>query len=470
MFERWKAFKRISYYGFPVGMEQKKAPGPKNRGIALLIALMAIMLMVGVVADMIVTSTVNIELAIASRDRIRAEYLAKSGFNFAVFILSISWGYDLFLAQSTTPAIMKKDLSDDSKSLWAIANKLPPIGALTVELLKTKKDSFEKTSGKSSEASSSADKSKNPFDNMTLALGQKTAEDEQDDDDPFKLKGMMNEEVAEEMKLFEDSFSLKIIDEASKINVNECALTRCTEIIQMLTALFSCPAEKAFLESKNLTPEQLAYRIKDYISNSTSTSPESGFGDKNIPYQEANPPYTVKGVSFDSVDELHLVAGWDDELHKVFAPYLTVYPFPTTTKTQFNSPININTVKPELLSCLIPDSRTPACAESFAQKIFEIKKENTVVFKESIKSTLGDLTCLGSAQGEQTDASGQKIDPTTWFDKKSSVFRIVIDSMTGKQSRKLISVVRRIMPQDKSNQRDQQPVKRSYQILHWKML
>jgi type II secretory pathway component PulK len=403
--------------------------------VALLIALMTIMMMVGLVADMIVTSSVNIEMATASRDRIRTEYLTKSGFNFAVYMLTMSWGIDLF--QSTAPKPLHKDLSDDGKSLWSMVNKLPPMGAVMVELL---------NSGKKEDKE----------------------DDDDEDDDPFKLRGMMNEGIAEKMKLFEDMFSIKISDEASKININKCSEGRCDETIKMLMALFSCPAEKSFLESKKIEPEQMAYRIKDFISNSSITSSESGFSDKNSPYQEFTPSYHVKEAPFDTIDELKLVAGWDDEIHTIFAPYLTVYPYPTAG-TKDDTRINVNTVAPELLSCLIPESRSQGCAESYAQKMYKIKKDNAVVFQKDIKETLSGLACLGKDTSSDS-SSDQRSKPEDWFDQKSNVFRIEVNASTGRQDRKLIAVVRRVLPQEKNKQREQLPVKRAYQILHWKLL
>ncbi len=287
-----------------------------------------------------------------------------------------------------------------------------------------------------------------------------------DEDDPFKLRSVFSDKIGETIKLFESSFSAKITDEAGKININECYKGRCEELLQMLTALFSCPAENAFLESKNIKPVELAYRIRDFISEANGTSPESGLSDKNSPYQEQVPPYSTKGLPFDTIAELKLVAGWDDDLHAVFAPYLTVYPYPVAN-TQLKAPININAIKPELLSCLVPDARSPSCAESFALKMNKIKKDNTPVFATSIKNTLTTLACYNS---QPSTSGGPTINPETWFDQKSNVFRIEVEAITGDQDRKLIAVVRRIMPQEKTNGRDQQNMKRSYQILHWKLL
>ncbi len=420
-FKKWNI---RTYYGFPLSIESKIPESKQGQsGIALLIAIMTIMLMVALVADMIVTSSVSIQMAVASRDRIRAEYNAKSGFNLALFILSMSWGYDLFMAGPSSP--MKKPLSDDSSSLWALTNKLPPFGSTALEMLKTMKS---------------------------------------DDDDPFKLRSLMSEQVAETMKLFDSSFSAKISDEAAKVNINACYAGRCQDTINMLTALFSCPAEKAFLESKNLKPEEMAYRIRDYISSVAETSPESGFSDKNQPYMDKTPPYSIKGLPFDTVDELKLVAGWDDDLHKVFAPYLTVYPYPIAG-TPLKAPINLNTTPTELIGCLVPEAREANCEQGFAIKLAKLKKDSKPVVSGSAGETLNSLACLNGKKYESEEK-----DPKTWFDQKSNVFRIEVSGLTGLQERTITGVVRRIMPQDKSNGREQQRIKRSYQILHWKML
>ncbi len=429
MFEKLK--KRLktlqTHCGFPLAIGEEPHQTTRRRGVALLIAIMTIMLMVSMATDLIIASTVSIQLAASSRDRIRAEYLSKSGFNLSLFLLSVSWAYDLFLTQPSSP--MKQPLNDSAKSIWNLINKLPPIGSKALELAKLAKD---------------------------------------DADDPFKLRSLFSEKVGTLMSLFEDSFSMNVQDEASKINVNECYQGRCTEAIQKLTALFSCPAEKAFLESKNIDPNQLAYRIKDFISNSDATSSESGFGDKNGPYSSQTPPYGVKKLPFDSVDELKLIAGWDDEIHAVFAPYLTVFPYPVPEVMEMKAPININTVSPELLGCLIPEARSQACSDTYMVKMHKIIEDKGVVAEknEDIKSKLNSLTCYTGPTGQ--DDQDRK--PETWFAVNSSVFRIEVIGQIGNLERKLTAVVRRILPQEKTGGRSQQRVKRSYQILYWNLI
>ena len=127
------------------------------------------------------------------------------------------------------------------------------------------------------------------------------------------------------MALFEDQFSIQIKDEQAKININDCSQGFCLETIQQLIALFSCPGEKKFLSDKGLTPKELAYRIKDFISQSHQTSEESGYNDKNDPYLKDDLNYKVKQLPFDSLEELKMVDGWDDEVHAVFSPYLLCF-------------------------------------------------------------------------------------------------------------------------------------------------
>lgn len=420
----WRT-KLKTFWAFPLSsapLEQSEAH-KRQSGVSLLIALLTIVMMVGLVSDLIINSTVSLEMAKTSRDRVKSEYLAKSGLNLALFLVSIGWGVDLY--RESAPPPMGKPLSDDRGSLWGSLNELPPVGGASVDMVMS---------------------------------GQKNG------DDPFKLRSVFSEKIANQMRLFEDQFAVRITDEGSRVNVNDCVVGKCEETIARLTAMFSCPVEKAFLESKSLTAEQLAYRIKDFITSKEGDgSPESGLGDKNAPYQNEVPSYKVKSLPFDSIDELKLVAGWDDEIHTVFSPYLTVFPIPKDGNPS-NTLINLNTVSPELLGCLVPSARSGSCAEKFTLKMNKLQKSKGPVVKKDPKETLKELACTGEGEGSD------KKNPETWFDTKSSVLRIEVQADTGSQTRSLVAVIRRIKPQEKDYGRDKQKVKRAYEILYWKLI
>lgn len=439
-----------TYWGFPVApsSDAPLSAQSQKRGVALLITLFATMLMMGIIVDLIVTSSVNASMASATRDRIKSEYMAKSGLNLGLFLLSVSWGVDLLRAQPGTPAPFGQPLSDSDESLWNTMNDLPAIGADSLAMIKA--------SGK-------------------------------DDEDPFGLKKVFSDKVGNTMALFEDNFSVKIADEGSKINLNDCREGRCEGTVKSLIALFNCPVEKAFLEAKDIRPKELAYRIKDFISSSTTASEESGYNDRNTPYQDQVPPYSAKGLPLDSLEELKLVAGVDEDVFTVFSPYLTVYPI--NRKNKKKTPINLNTVSRDLLGCLIPESQKSNCSEQFAQKFAKLKEKKTAMVKDDVRKALQSLACLNASDSGLPPPETPKLPPSTdpnaakpeggdldttkpenWFDNKSSTFRIEVKSQTGDQTRTMVAIIRRIMPKDKDGLRDKMDFKRSYEILHWKLI
>ena len=343
----------------------------------------------------------------------------------------MSWGIDLFRAQPSTPSAFKQDLVDSRDSLWNMINSVPPLGANSLEMLKL------------------------------AGEGQQ--------EDVFKITGIMNEESAQLMGLFEDQFSILIADEGHKINVNDCTVGRCEETLNSLIALFSCPAEKEFLKSKNINPQELAYRIKDFISKETST--QSGYSDKHTPYQNQNPPYKAKELSLDTVEELRMIAGWDDEVHKVFSPYLTVYPI-DNKHTKQKTLININTAPRELLACLVPQANDSGCGEKFARKMQEIDKQKMQLAKNTSEANkfIAEQMCFTKDSINDEDAKITSDNPSQWFGVRSDVFRVTIEGESGLAQTKVVAVIRRIMPKNKDNNRDKQKVKRSYEILYWHVI
>ena len=415
-----------TYFLFPLDGENSSEAKSKKKqkGISLLIAILAIALLFGLLTDMLVSSTVEMQIATSVRDEIKAEYLAKSGFNLSVFIITLDWGIALLRAQPSTPAPFGgQPLADNEQGIWNSLSQLPPVGAASVKFLSGMAKSEE---------------------------------------DPFGLKGIFSEKISKTMALFEDQFTISVQDEGAKINVNDCLQGRCESTISKLLALFNCPAEKMFLESKNVKAEELAYRIKDFISKSGQSSDQSGFSDKNTPYRDFVPKFEAKSLPFDSVDELKLVAGWDDQIHSVFAPYLTVYPI--SSKTTKPSLINLNTVKQELLSCLVPDAMEQSCRDKFLLSFSKKKANKDDIAGKDAAAGMADLTCM-----KDNPALKDYEKPGPWFTNRSSVFRVVVQADTGDQRKRLEAVLRRIMPKDADNQRSKQSVKRSYELLYYKM-
>src|SRR5262249_34594985 len=147
-----------------------------------------------------------------------------------------------------------------------------------------------------------------------LPVGGETLEMMNQFQEQFNLNAVMDSGIMDQLKQFDGQWVLNVTDESNKINVNNCANGRCEQTSLRLEALSAAPAAKQLLEAKKLTGRELAFRIKDYIySKPGGTSEASGFNDKNEPYNKRNPKQMAKQAPLDSVEELRMIEGWDQE-------------------------------------------------------------------------------------------------------------------------------------------------------------
>ena len=400
-----------TYWGFPVTATTDVARA-RRRGVAIIVAVMIISLMMVFTADMIVSSQVNLELVSAARDNTVAEYLSKSGYNLALFLLSIDYGVDLF-----KQAQMKVPPQDGMGDIWAQVNDIP-IGAETVEMMATMQQTFN-------------------------------------------LNAISDSDVITQLRLFQGEFTIKVSDEAAKINVNYCAAggatTQCRQMRAMLSALFNCPIEKAYLAEKDVDATALIAKFKDWVDSDNRADPKSNLSDESDPYMRLDPPYKTKNSQFDTLAELKLIDQWDDDLHAVFSPYLTVYPFKKPgSDSSDRARININTVSRELLACLVPESRTQ-CGETFDLTVARARADNAPL-GDSVDQVLHNVLCLPKTIGGKGAPN-----KASWFSESSPVYRIEVKGRAGFQEKNLQAVIKRGMVSAKGR------ISSSYQLLFWKM-
>lgn len=394
--------------------QSQKSPGQK--GVAIILALMIITFMVGFIADLVVSSRVANQMSVNIEERGKADYLARSGFNLARFLLTLDWGLDLKLNE-----MAKQPVTDGAGDFWAMLNGLP-IGGNEVKMLSQMQESFD-------------------------------------------LSEVMDSKVINQLDLFGGSFVINIEDEDSKINVNYLVKENLSKktIYPMLLALFSCPAEKEFLDRKDLTPEKLAARLVDYIDDNKRVSQGADYSEETGPYDDYTPKRGPKNLPLDSIDELRLVSGWDDEIHAVFSPYLTVYPiikeyFPSLKPDELAkfSAINVNTTARGFLGCLFSEMNLD-CKENFAVK-FRKTLEDQENFSDGsdLSKSIRELACY-----EKTD----DLDKGNWFKANSSTFRLTIQGVSGDQTRNLTGVLYRMDPGVMKKKK----VKHATDLLYWSM-
>lgn len=401
-----------SYFGFPVLSFTGQFKKIKNKGVAIILAILLSAVVVIFSTDLIIVTQVSLQLASKHRDNIKAEYMAKSAFNLSTFLLLADFGVDWFLKSDQSP--LPQDPKDSLSEFWSMLNGLP-IGGETVEMLAAAQESFD-------------------------------------------LSAVNDEDVLGTLKLFDGQFVLNISDESSKVNVNLCSKGQCVRVLAMLEALFSCPAEFDFLEAKQLKPAELTYRIKDWVDKRGRAEAGSGFNDEDEPYLKHNPPYKAKNGPFYSTEELRLIEGWDDDVHAVFSPYITAYPY--QEKTRQKPTININTAPKALLACLLPNTRVD-CSESFAINLKKRASDNTdlATSPQALKQVLQETFCtLPNAENNAPDK-----DPTNWFDVRSDVYRIETTGIVGDQERKIVAVIERRMPDVKKKENY------AYRLLDYKL-
>lgn len=405
-----KLFPKVNtYMGFPTGEPDKK--GESQKGIAIIISLFMITLMMLFMADMQVNAIVESELAVANRDNLKAEYIAKSGANLANFLLSIDLAIDLTMAEVQGAAA---SVTDGPGDMWGQLNGFP-IGGDTAELLGSLQEGFD-------------------------------------------LSKVSDSKVIDQFKLFEGHFVINVTDESSRLNINYCGIRATTTACKAaLRALVSCPAEREYLERKKVLPGEVVGNIVDWVDSNTEADPDSGHGSENDPYNSRDPKVNPKNSFFESLDELSVVGGWDPDMHKIFSPFLTVYPMPleamVNNTATGNFLVNFNTAPRELLNCLFPKATTE-CAEKSA--LYTAYRADQELAKDptGIQNTLREQFCA--------DDENTKI-----FTYRSDLYRVTVTGESGSQVKTLEYVVARQKPDDTDTKNQ---YKSSMKYLYWKML
>ena len=180
---------------------------------------------------------------------------------------------------------------------------------------------------------------------------------------------------------------------------------------------------------------------------------------KMIPYANRTPKVRTKNAPFDSLDELRLIDGWDEEIHRVFSPYLTVYPFQEKGTDKHH--INLNTASRALLQCLFPESRGQ-CAEQSTLALAQRQAAGGAALGKSgqnIDDILKSTLCYQGAGA----ASGEASDRTKWFQKYSMTYSIEARGQVGNREKVIRAVIEREMPDLKKGE------EKATKLLHWKL-
>ncbi|MFL5321755.1 MAG: type II secretion system minor pseudopilin GspK [Myxococcaceae bacterium] len=433
----------------------KKAPNRKReRGIALLIAIISIAILTAVAVDFAYSSRVDLQLASNQRDEVRAYYLAKSGVGLSRLMLKFQKQLDGMMG--AIPGLDPSALSGLGLPP-EVANQVKGLlpgggGGLNIQLWANAKiDCYMlqglvasddgKGTGTGSSSSKSPSSKKFGFDEEFPELGA-----------DMQKKSFGG---------FEGCFDAKITDEEKKFNLNklDSGALAGQKIVPSFLGVFGAKEYEFLYEKEDsngvkVNPQDILVNLHDWIDadnvqatlnlSGTGDPFPPGFSDENYGYDKYNPRYKPKNSYFDSVDEIYLVHGVNDRWMAAFGDNLTVYPDINSKQTlDLDSPQNILAAVLAIQDPLHPDPRLrdPIFVDQLIQKIQLANSMASMLpgMKMTVSQFIAAVSAAGIQvpQGYTTNAAVQSP-----LSDKSSTFRIESTGTAGLVTKKIIAVVR----------------------------
>ncbi|MCX6123702.1 MAG: hypothetical protein NTV34_02975 [Proteobacteria bacterium] len=100
---------------FPVGPKEMEGDTDvrKSQGVAMIIAIMIVSIMMMFASDFILSASVDLTLATSERDNVKAEYVAKSGANWAIWLNLFDYGLEAQFGSSPDPMMKQAKAAID---------------------------------------------------------------------------------------------------------------------------------------------------------------------------------------------------------------------------------------------------------------------------------------------------------------------------------------------------------------------
>ncbi|MCY1015394.1 general secretion pathway protein GspK [Pyxidicoccus sp. MSG2] len=338
------------------------APGGKReRGVALIIAIVSIALLTVIATEFAYNSRVDLQLAANQRDEVRAYYMARSGIALSRLLLRFQKQVDQ--TPIPNPASILAQLGIGGTPQQG-GQQTPQPTSLNIQLYKMARVDCHMLKG---------------LVKSDAGGGETEALKPAEDDSKFKMDDAeadpASQEVAAQMTKrsfggFEGCFLATITDEEEKLNVHRLMAGAGDAYPTMLRMLdmfndkrFEFLWERDDANKVRSTSQDVVIAIKDWADDDEvgsainlvdATNPmPAGFSDEGANYSRYEPSYEPKNARFDSLDELYRVHGVNDQFMSAFRDRLTVYP-------DINRRPNINTDDPVMMGLAIMSVADPA--------------------------------------------------------------------------------------------------------------
>jgi general secretion pathway protein K len=369
-----------------------RRPRPQRRegGFALLIALIAMAILSILVTDLHETTGTSFSAAMAERDQLKAEYLAKSGVNLTRMLI----GQEKPMRQLVAPlyAMAKLGSAPPQIPVWHYANWLLE-----------------------------------PFANFDHAR-------EGADQAGFSL------DLAEGLGKTGGTFEIQATSENSKINVNDPRAWDVNkghaQVAQQIYSLFGGmlpspnkydPIFSQFDEKGRLTTRlDVASNLIDWWDADEqrtvydpllNTSTSSGSEDVDA-YRSAKPPYTNKNAPFDTLEELRLVHGMSDDVWATFVEPSLDAPAERMVTIWGSLAVNPNEADPMVILsriCSIKELQTvPLCGDTTGQEQMKF-----ITLVSLVRQIVGYVPFFGKSQDFVDFLTGK---PGSLYERLSKMF------------------------------------------------
>jgi general secretion pathway protein K len=336
----------------PAGARRDARGNRRQRGVALIIAVVSITILTVVATEFAYNTRVDLQLAANQRDEVQAMYMARSGVALSRLLLRFQKQVD----QTPIPNI--------GGMLSQLTGGTPPGGqqpasSLNIQLWKLARVDCHMLKG--------------------LVAGGGAEVEGAEDDSPAPPPLHEDDEASGELSLgpsrrsfggFTGCFLATIQDEEEKLNLHRLnagtgdALPTAMRLMDLLgDKRFEFLFSKEDSNGVRVMPQDVIIAIKDWVDEdktqsafdpTNAVSPfAAGFSDENGPYSRFDPRYESKNARFDSMDELYRVHGVNDRFMAAFRDRLTVYP-------DINSKPNVNTDDPMMMAMAILSAADPA--------------------------------------------------------------------------------------------------------------
>ncbi|HYO52907.1 type II secretion system minor pseudopilin GspK [Archangium sp.] len=333
----------------------------RQRGVALIIAVVAITILTVVATEFAYNTRVDLQLAANQRDEVQAMYMARSGVALSRLLLRFQKQVDQTPIPNLGGMLSQLTGGGGAAGGGAPGGGAPggqqPASSLNIQLWKLARVDCH----------------------MLKGLVASAAAEGEDDEAPAEPALHDDDEVSPELSLgpakrsfggFSGCFLATIQDEEEKLNLHRLnagtgdALPTAMRLMDLLgDKRFEFLFSREDANGVRVTPQDVLIAIKDWVDddktqsaidlNNTVNPFAAGFSDENSPYSRLDPRYEAKNARFDSMDELYRVHGVNDRFMAAFRDRLTVYP-------DVNSKPNVNTDDPLMMHMAILSAADPA--------------------------------------------------------------------------------------------------------------